>query len=428
MYNSSLNFMKEHFNIDEKLILLSQEVLEELKEEFAEIEKIEEYNQYKIIKAMAKNELSDYCLLESTGYGYNDIGREAVEKIFSYVFKSEDALVRPQIISGTHALSLCLFGILRPGDELLSVTGEPYDTLKNVIEGEGLGSLKDYNIKFSKIELKHGKADFESIKNSINEKTKMVLIQRSRGYSLRPSLSISEIEELIGFIKGLNKEIICMVDNCYGEFVEEKEPIEVGADLCAGSLIKNPGGGIVPTGGYIVGKKNLIELCSYRLFAPGIGKNCGPSIIPNRIILQGLFYAPMVVSEAKKGALFTAKMFESLGFEVFPKKEEKRSDIVTALLLKNKEILIEFCRGLQKVGPVDSHVTPEPWDMPGYDHQVIMAGGSFIQGASIELSADAPIREPYAVYVQGGLSFYHVKLGILCALQNLINKKLIKLP
>ncbi|MGB9812350.1 MAG: aminotransferase class I/II-fold pyridoxal phosphate-dependent enzyme [Thermovenabulum sp.] len=420
--------MKEHFNIDEKLILLSQEVLEELKEEFAEIEKIEEYNQYKIIKAMAKNELSDYCLLESTGYGYNDIGREAVEKIFSYVFKSEDALVRPQIISGTHALSLCLFGILRPGDELLSVTGEPYDTLKNVIEGEGLGSLKDYNIKFSKIELKHGKADFESIKNSINEKTKMVLIQRSRGYSLRPSLSISEIEELIGFIKGLNKEIICMVDNCYGEFVEEKEPIEVGADLCAGSLIKNPGGGIVPTGGYIVGKKNLIELCSYRLFAPGIGKNCGPSIIPNRIILQGLFYAPMVVSEAKKGALFTAKMFESLGFEVFPKKEEKRSDIVTALLLKNKEILIEFCRGLQKVGPVDSHVTPEPWDMPGYDHQVIMAGGSFIQGASIELSADAPIREPYAVYVQGGLSFYHVKLGILCALQNLINKKLIKLP
>lgn len=428
MYNSSLNFIKEHFNIDEKLILLSQEVLEGLKEEFAEIEKIEEYNQYKIIKAMAKNELSDYCLLESTGYGYNDIGREAVEKIFSDVFKSEDALVRPQIISGTHALSICLFGILRPGDELLSVTGEPYDTLKNVIKGEGLGSLKDYNIKFSKIELKHGKADFESIKNSINKKTKMVLIQRSRGYSLRPSLSISEIEELIGFIKGLNKEIICMVDNCYGEFVEEKEPTEVGADLCAGSLIKNPGGGIAPTGGYIVGKKNLVELCSYRLFAPGIGKNCGPSIIPNRIILQGLFYAPMVVSEAKKGALFTAKMFESLGFEVFPKKEEKRSDIVTALLLKNKEILIEFCRGLQKVGPVDSHVTPEPWDMPGYDHQVIMAGGSFIQGASIELSADAPIREPYAVYVQGGLSFYHVKLGILCALQNLINKKLIKLP
>lgn len=428
MYSSSINFIKEHFNIDEKLILLSQEVLEGLKEEFAEIEKIEEYNQYKIIKAMAKNELSDYCLLESTGYGYNDIGREAVEKIFSDVFKSEDALVRPQIISGTHALSICLFGILRPGDEFLSVTGEPYDTLKNVIKGEGLGSLKDYNIKFSKIELKHGKADFESIKNSINEKTKLVLIQRSRGYSLRPSLSISEIEELIGFIKGLNKEIICMVDNCYGEFVEEKEPIEVGADLCAGSLIKNPGGGIAPTGGYIVGKKNLIELCSYRLFAPGIGKNCGPSIIPNRIILQGLFYAPMVVSEAKKGALFTAKMFESLGFEVFPKKEEKRSDIVTALLLKNKEILIEFCRGLQKVGPVDSHVTPEPWDMPGYDHQVIMAGGSFIQGASIELSADAPIKEPYAVYVQGGLSFYHVKLGILCALQNLINKKLIKLP
>jgi len=428
LYSSSINFIKEHFNIDEKLILLSQEVLEGLKEEFAEIEKIEEYNQYKIIKAMAKNELSDYCLLESTGYGYNDIGREAVEKIFSDVFKSEDALVRPQIISGTHALSICLFGILRPGDEFLSVTGEPYDTLKNVIKGEGLGSLKDYNIKFSKIELKHGKADFESIKNSINEKTKLVLIQRSRGYSLRPSLSISEIEELIGFIKGLNKEIICMVDNCYGEFVEEKEPIEVGADLCAGSLIKNPGGGIAPTGGYIVGKKNLIELCSYRLFAPGIGKNCGPSIIPNRIILQGLFYAPMVVSEAKKGALFTAKMFESLGFEVFPKKEEKRSDIVTALLLKNKEILIEFCRGLQKVGPVDSHVTPEPWDMPGYDHQVIMAGGSFIQGASIELSADAPIKEPYAVYVQGGLSFYHVKLGILCALQNLINKKLIKLP
>ncbi|KYO64475.1 aminotransferase class I/II-fold pyridoxal phosphate-dependent enzyme [Thermovenabulum gondwanense] len=428
MHNESIEFIKEQFNINEKVIKISQEVIEELKESFLEIDKIEEYNQYKVINAMVKNELSDYCLGESTGYGYNDVGREMVEKIYKSIFRSEDALVRPQIISGTHALTICLFGILRPGDELISVTGEPYDTLKDVIEGENNGSLKDFNIKFKKIDLINGEIDFESIKKNINKNTKMVLIQRSRGYSLRPSLSVLEIGEIIKFIKNINEKIICLVDNCYGEFVEEFEPTEVGADLCAGSLIKNPGGGISPTGGYITGKKNLVELCSYKLFAPGIGKNCGPSILPNRLIIQGLFYAPKVVSEAKKGALFISCLFEKLGFEVFPKKEEKRSDIVTAILLKNKETLIEFCKGLQKVGPVDSHVTPEPWDMPGYNHQVIMAGGSFVQGASIELSADAPIREPYVVYVQGGTSLYHIKLGILCALQNLYEKNLIEFP
>ncbi|MGB9839580.1 aminotransferase class I/II-fold pyridoxal phosphate-dependent enzyme [Thermovenabulum sp.] len=428
MHNEPIEFIKEHFNIDEKIIKISQEVIEELKESFLEIDRTEEYNQYKVINAMVKNELSDYCLVESTGYGYNDLGREMVEKIYKSVFRSEDALVRPQIISGTHALTICLFGILRPGDELISVTGEPYDTLKDVIEGENNGSLKDFNIKFKKIDFRNGEIDFESIKKNINKNTKMVLIQRSRGYSLRPSLSVLEIGKIIKFIKNINEKIICLVDNCYGEFVEEIEPTEVGADLCAGSLIKNPGGGITPTGGYITGKKNLVELCSYKLFAPGIGKNCGPSILPNRLIIQGLFYAPKVVSEAKKGALFISCLFEKLGFEVFPKKEEKRSDIVTAILLKNKETLIEFCKGLQKVGPVDSHVTPEPWDMPGYNHQVIMAGGSFVQGASIELSADAPIREPYVVYVQGGTSFYHIKLGILCALQNLNEKNLIEFP
>lgn len=409
------------YGISLDIIKKSRKVMEEIQSILKYIENVVEFNQVKILTAMKQSCLSDYHLMDSTGYGYNDTGRETIEEVYKDVFKAEDALVRPQIVSGTHSITLCLLGVLKPGDELLSATGTPYDTLKSVIWGDNCGSLKDYDIKYREASLLDGKPDFEAIKENINDNTKMVLIQRSRGYSLRPSLSITDIQKLIEYIKSLKNDVICFVDNCYGEFVETKEPIEVGADLCAGSLIKNPGGGIAPTGGYIAGKSELVKKCFYRLTAPGLDKNCGPSISSNRLIAQGLFYAPMIVGEALKGAIFTSKIMEELGFEVYPRYNERRSDIVTAVILRNKDALINFCRGIQKVGPIDSHVQPEPWAMPGYNHQVIMAGGSFIQGSSIELSADAPIREPYAAYIQGGLNFYHVKLGILSGLQALID-------
>ncbi|ADL07940.1 Aluminum resistance family protein [Thermosediminibacter oceani DSM 16646] len=422
MHRRISEMLKIRYAISDEVETLANSVMEDIKPEFEKVERIVEYNQLKVTAAMIENDLCDFHLTDSTGYGYNDIGRDRIEAIYSHIFRAEDALVRPQIISGTHAITLCLFGILRPGDELLCVTGEPYDTLKDVISGENCGSLKDYNISYSQVDLLDGKPDYDGIRKKINEKTRMVLIQRSRGYSLRPSLDIESIKGLIKYIKGIKEDVICLVDNCYGEFVESSEPTEVGADLCAGSLIKNPGGGITPTGGYVVGKHELIERCAYRLFAPGLGKNCGPSLLFNRLALQGLFYSPMVVGEALKGSIFISRFFEMAGFKVYPAYNEKRSDIVTAIEMGSRELLTSFCRGLQKVGPVDARIVPEPWDMPGYDHQVIMACGSFIQGASIELSADAPIREPYVVYVQGGISFFHVKVGAMKALQNMIDE------
>lgn len=426
-YYNKYKILTDRYHIHPKLIKIAEDVIGEIRTIFDKIDNIAEYNHFKVIDAMKQSYLSDYHLNGSTGYGYNDMGRETIEKIYKDIFKAEDALVRSQIISGTHAITLCLFGVLRPGDELLSATGTPYDTLNDVILGKNCGSLRDYGISYCEAELTDGKPDYELIKNSINEKTKMVLIQRSRGYSMRPSLCINEIHKLIEFIKNINPNIVCFVDNCYGEFVDYKEPIEVGADICAGSLIKNPGGGIATTGGYVVGKSELIEQCSYRLSAPGLDKDCGPSLYSNRLIVQGLFFSPLVVKECLKGAVFTSKIFEQMGFEVYPKYNEKRSDIVTTAILKDENALITFCRGIQRVGPVDSHVQPEPSEMPGYDHKIIMSGGSFVQGSSIELSADGPLREPYAVYIQGGINFSHIKLGIMSGLQALIDNGNLKI-
>lgn len=418
------NLLKD-FGIDENIIDLSNEVMKEIKPYIQKVEQITEYNQLKVIQAMNNTGLSDFHLSDSTGYGYGDMGKEVIENIYKNVFCAEDALVRPQIVSGTHAIALCLYGVLRPGDELLSVTGTPYDTLKDVLVGNKNGSLKDFDIRYSQVDLVNNKPNYNAIIKSINKNTKMVLIQRSRGYSLRPALSIDEIEKIIKCVKKTKRDVICFVDNCYGEFVEMKEPTEVGADLCVGSLIKNPGGGIAPTGGYVVGKKELIEQCCYRLYAPGLGKDCGPSVATNRLTAQGLFLAPLIVGETLKGSIFVSRILEKIGFDVRPKYDEKRSDIVVAAILGNEKLLINFCQAFQEAGPVDSKVLPEPSDMPGYAHKIIMAGGSFIQGASIELSVDAPIRKPYVAYIQGGLSFYHVKLGVMLAIQNLINKNLL---
>lgn len=418
----------DNFKIDKSLINLSDTVMEEIEPYIKELSGITEYNQLKVIQSMISSNVGDFHLNDSTGYGYGDIGRECIEGVYSRVFGAEDALVRPQIVSGTHAIALCLFGVLRPGDELLSVTGEPYDSLKDTISGENVGSLANFHINYSKVDLADGKPDYKAIEESISDKTKMVLIQRSKGYSLRDALSIKEIGKIIKKVKSVNKDIVCFVDNCYGEFVDTMEPSEVGADLCAGSLIKNPGGGIAPTGGYIVGKRDLIEQCIYRLYAPGLDKDCGPTIATNRLTLQGLFLAPLIVGEVLKGSIFISRLLEHLNFDVYPKFNEKRHDIVTSVVLGNPELLISFCQGFQKAGPIDAKVLPEPWAMPGYENEVIMAGGSFIQGASIELSVDAPIRKPYVAYIQGGLNFTHIKLGTLLALQEVIEKGFLHLP
>lgn len=417
-------FLTYNYGIQPEIIKLATVATQDIKDYIWDISSISAYNQLKVLAAMKESGLSDFHLNDSTGYGYSDVGRETIEDIYKLVFKAEDAIVRPQIISGTHAITLCLFGILRPGDELLSVTGAPYDTLFDVISGTNCGSLKDFNINYSQVDLLvDGKPDYETISDRIRSNPpQMVLIQRSRGYSLRPSLNLDEIEELIGFIKNLNRNIVCFVDNCYGEFAETKEPIEVGADLCAGSLIKNLGGGIVPGGGYVVGRESLVAQCFSRLTVPGLEKNCGPSLQTNRLIVQGLFYAPLIVGEALKGGIFTSRMLELAGFDVFPRYSEKRSDIVTAAIIGDKNLLISFCEGLQAAGPVDARVAPVPWAMPGYDNEIIMAAGCFIQGASIELSADAPLRPPYAIYIQGGLNLTHVKVGIMSALQRLLNQ------
>lgn len=424
-------YFQEHFMISNTLIELYKETEYSINDYLKQIVEIAQVNQLKVLNAMQKNKLSDIHFHGTSGYGYDDIGREVIDKIYADVFEAEDALVRYNFISGTHALSTALFGLLRPGDVLLAATGKPYDTLEEVIGlsgNENNGSLKDFGINYCQVDLlSDGSIDYESLHKSIDKSVKVIIIQRSKGYNWRPSLSISDIERLIKYIKNLNHNVICMVDNCYGEFVEDKEPTQVGADICVGSLIKNPGGGIAQTGGYVVGKKQLIEKISYRLTSPGIGKECGATLGFNRSILQGLFLAPHVVGESLKGAIFAAKFMESLGFEVSPKFTENRTDIIQAIKFNDDTSLIAFCQGIQKSSPVDSHVTPYPWDMPGYQHKVIMAAGTFTQGASIELTADAPIKPPYIAYMQGGLTFEHIKIGIVIAAQEMINKGLIKL-
>ncbi|MDI3310835.1 MAG: methionine gamma-lyase family protein [Thermoanaerobacterium sp.] len=425
------NILKEKFNISKDVIFLLEKAEKDVKEEFEKVDKIVEKNQYKVLYAMQKNHLSDIHFNGTTGYGYGDIGRDTIERIYSDIFNAQDALVRPQIVSGTHAISLCLYGVLRPNDELISACGTPYDTLADII-GKGSnsnnGSLIDLGIKYKEVPLlKNGKIDTEKLMDEVSSKTKMVMIQRSKGYDFRYSLSIDDIEFVIKKLKNKKKDLIVFVDNCYGEFTENLEPTDVGADLIAGSLIKNPGGGISPTGGYVVGKKEFVEKASYRLFAPGIGKKVGPSLNTNRLTLEGLFFSPLVVGNALKGAIILAKIMEMLGYEVLPRFNESRTDIVQAVRFKTKEELITFIQSIQKGSPVDSHVVPEPWDMPGYNDQVIMAAGGFIQGSSIELSADAPIRPPYTAYVQGGLSYYQVKLSLMIAINNMVEKGFIKI-
>ncbi len=402
-------------------------ILEGLKERFAEIDERAEYNQLKVLKAMQDNQVSEACLLGTTGYGYNDIGRDTLEAVYASVFHTEDALVRPQITCGTHALALALMSNLRPGDELLSPVGKPYDTLEEVIGiRDSKGSLREYGISYKQVDLlADGSFDYDNIAKAINEKTKLVTIQRSKGYQTRPTLSVARIGELIGFIKNIKPDVICMVDNCYGEFVEEIEPSDVGADMVVGSLIKNPGGGLAPIGGYIAGKKECVENAAYRLTSPGLGKEVGASLGVLSSFYQGLFLAPTVTAGALKGAIFAANIYEKIGFGVVPNGKESRHDIIQAVTFGHPEGVIAFCQGIQAAAPIDSYVTPEPWDMPGYDAQVIMAAGAFVSGSSIELSADGPIKSPYAVYFQGGLTWQHAKFGILKSLQSLVDKGIV---
>jgi cystathionine beta-lyase family protein involved in aluminum resistance len=421
--------MYENLGICKKVLDFGKDIEVSLKERFQEIDDNAEYNQMKVIKAMQDNRVSDIHFAATTGYGYNDLGRDTLEAVYASVFHTETALVRPNLISGTHALSIALSGNLRPGDELLSPAGKPYDTLEEVIGiRESTGSLKEYGVIYRQVDLlPNGTFDYESIKKAINEKTKLITIQRSKGYDTRPTFSVSQIGELIAFVKDIKPDVICMVDNCYGEFVERIEPSDVGADMIVGSLIKNPGGGLAPIGGYIAGKTDCIDRASYRLTAPGLGKEVGASLGLNQAFYQGLFLSPTVVAGALKGAVYAANVYEKLGFPVVPNGSESRHDIIQAVTFGNPEGVIAFCQGIQAAAPVDSFVTPEPWDMPGYDAPVIMAAGAFVQGSSIELSADGPIKPPYAVYFQGGLTWYHAKLGILMSLQKLLDAGLIQI-
>jgi cystathionine beta-lyase family protein involved in aluminum resistance len=419
----------EELGISKKVIDFGQNILEGLKERFEKIDETAELNQLKVLKAMQENKVSEACLLGTTGYGYNDIGREKLEAVYASVFHTEDALVRPQITCGTHALALALMSNLRPGDMLFSPVGKPYDTLEEVIGiRPSKGSLKEYGIDYTQVDLlPDGSFDFDNIKKALldNANIKLATIQRSKGYQTRPTLSVERIGELISFIKGIRPDVICMVDNCYGEFVQTIEPTDVGADMVVGSLIKNPGGGLAPIGGYIAGKKECVENAAFRLTSPGLGKEVGASlgILPQ--FYQGFFLAPTVTASALKGAIFAANIYEKLGFDVVPNATEDRFDIIQAVTFGKPEGVIAFCEGVQAAAPVDSFVAPEPWDMPGYDAQVIMAAGAFISGSSIELSADGPIKEPYSVFFQGGLTWPHAKLGILKTLQKLVDRGLV---
>ena len=426
---NEMNQMYESLGISREVREFAAETEQALKERFEAIDAVAEYNQMKVIKGMQDNRVSDIHFAATTGYGYNDLGRDTLEDVYASVFHGESALVRPQLMSGTHALHVALSGNLRPGDELLSPVGKPYDTLEEVIGiRDSAGSLKEYGVVYRQVDLlEDGSFDYEGIAAALNEKTKLVTIQRSKGYSTRPTLSVKRIGELISFIKNIKPQVICMVDNCYGEFVETLEPTDVGADMIVGSLIKNPGGGLAPIGGYIVGRKDCIDRASYRLSAPGLGREVGASLGLNQQLYQGLFLSPVVVSGALKGAVFAANIYERLGCGVVPDGSESRHDIIQAITFGTPEGVISFCKGIQAAAPVDSYVTPEPWDMPGYDSPVIMAAGAFVQGSSIELSADGPIKPPYAVYFQGGLTWYHAKLGILKSLQQLLDDGVLKI-
>lgn len=421
--------MYKNMGICDEVYDYCDNIIKSLHDRFEEIDKNAEYNQMKVIKAMQDEKVAEMHLSGTTGYGYNDDGRDTLEKIYSDIFKTEDALVRPQIICGTHALNVALSSNLRPGDELLSPVGKPYDTMDEIIGiRPSKGSLAEYGITYAQVDLlPDGGFDYEDIKNAINERTKLVTIQRSKGYASRPTLSVERIGELISFIKSIKPDVICMVDNCYGEFVERIEPSEVGADMIVGSLIKNPGGGLAPCGGYIAGKKECVEQAAYRLSSPGLGKEVGATLGVNQSFYQGLFLSPVVVAGALKGAIFAANVYEKAGFVVRPDGSEPRYDIIQAVELGSADGLLAFCKGIQAAAPVDSFVTPEPWPMPGYDSDVIMAAGAFVQGSSIELSADGPLKEPYSVFFQGGLTWYHAKLGIMMSVQKMFEKDLIKL-
>lgn len=415
--------------ISEEVYKFSNEILETLKDRFEKIDSVAEYNQIKVINAMQKNKVSEMHFNGSSGYGYNDDGRDNLEAVYASVFNTEDALVRPNLVCGTHALTIALAGNLRPNDELLSISGKPYDTLEEVIGiRESKGSLAEYGITYRQVDLlENGTFDLENIKKAINDRTKVVAIQRSKGYQTRKTLSVAEIARAINFVKSINDKLIVMVDNCYGEFVETVEPSDFGADMIVGSLIKNPGGGLAPIGGYIAGTKECIENCAYRLTTPGLGKEVGASLNINKSLYQGLFMAPTVTASALKGAIFAANVYEKLGFKVVPNGTESRHDIIQAVEFGTPEGVIEFCKGIQAAAPVDSYVEPEPWAMPGYDSDVIMAAGAFVSGSSIELSADGPIKPPYAVYFQGGLTFPHAKYGIMMSLQKLVDAGIVKL-
>ncbi|MBE6632513.1 MAG: hypothetical protein E7623_07430 [Ruminococcaceae bacterium] len=423
------NTIYNKLGIDSPVYDFGENILKELKERFEEIDRIAEYNQYKVISAMQNNRLNATHFAATTGYGYNDAGRETLEAVYAECFGTEAALVRPQITCGTHALAVALSANLLPGDELYSPVGLPYDTLQEVIGiRESKCSLKEYGVSYRQTDLlPDGSFDYEGIRSAINEKTALVTIQRSKGYATRPTFSVKQIGELISFIKNIKPDVKVMVDNCYGEFVETIEPSQVGADMIVGSLIKNPGGGLAPIGGYICGTADCVERCAYRLSAPGLGQEVGANLGLMTSLFQGFFLAPTVTASALKGAIFAASIYEKLGFKVIPGSKESRHDIIQAVELGSPEAMIAFCEGIQAAAPVDSYVTPVPWAMPGYDSDVIMAAGAFIQGSSIELSADGPIREPYAVYFQGGLTWPHAKLGILMSLQKMYKAGLVKL-
>lgn len=420
--------MNSFFRISDRIENAADKAILLCKEQFDYIEEVTEYNQLKVQKAFINNGISESHFVNSTGYGYGDRGRETLDKVWAEIFGAEDALVRHNFTCGTHTLATALFGVLRPGDKMLCVTGTPYDTIHGVIgiSGEGMGSLKDFGVEYSEVPLKNERLDFDAIENAVNDNTTMVYIQRSRGYELRPSLSVDEIGKVCDIVKKKNPNVIVMVDNCYGEFVEKTEPTQVGADLIAGSLIKNAGGGIATTGGYIAGRHDLVEKCAYRLTTPGLGKEVGATLGMNRELYMGLFFAPHTVGEALKSAVFISALFESFGYSVAPKYNEIRHDIVQCLGLENAESLVAFCQGIQSGSPIDSFVLPEPWDMPGYDSKVVMAAGAFTLGSSIELSADAPIREPFYAWIQGGLNFHSAKICAKLAAQQMEDKGLLK--
>ncbi len=423
----TLRALYQQMGLSPAVIDLGERTGEKLSERFRRIDRRAEYNQMKVLQAMRECRVNAGHFASSTGYGYNDDGRDTLEQVYAKVFGCEDALVRAQLTCGTHALHVALSAILRPGDELLSPVGKPYDTLEEVIGiRESACSLKEFGISYRQVELlPDGSFDCEGIRQAMRPNTRMVTIQRSKGYDSRPTLSVDRIRELIHFIKEIKPDVICMVDNCYGEFVEEREPSQVGADMIVGSLIKNPGGGLAPVGGYIAGRKELIEKCAYRLTSPGLGKEVGASLGLNQTFFQGFFMAPVVTAGALKAAIFAANIFEELGFGVIPDGSVSRHDIIQAVELKSPEALIAFCEGIQAAAPVDSYVSPEPWAMPGYDSDVIMAAGAFVQGSSIELSADGPLRPPYTVFFQGGLTWNHGRFGILMALQRMVDKGLV---